>query len=277
MGHIGKGAQALLSKGTSNPHDQSIQDQLSKKHPQRKEDIALPTDEQLQHTRAELDPKQFAKALRSLNNLIAPGLGGLRNEHLLALVFPDFSGASSEAQEAENHLFQLAQLITKGALPPYFYTCYTAVRCIPINKQKPEDLQDGATMDCRPVGIGNAIRRLITKTLFDQFVGAFNAVTAPMQYGCGEKAGGTKMIFSVKVHTEANPTHATMSIDVANAFNEAKRAEILQALWTHPTLRPLWYYCYSTLLPISYVGVGSSTNLTNAPFFSVEGTQQGAI
>jgi hypothetical protein len=82
---------------------------------------------------------------------------------------------------------------------------------------------------------------------------------------------------SVKVHTEANPTHATISIDVANAFNEAKRAKILQALWEHPTLRPLWYYCYSTLLPISYVGVGSGTYLRNAPFFSAKGTQQGAI
>ena len=193
----------MVERYQQNP---TIQQQLHAKHPSRKEDIPLPSDEQLLNQYAELDEKEFKKQLRALDNLVAGGIGGLRNEHLLAIIFPALSGASPEALAAEKNLFNLAQLIVKGSLPPYFYTCYTAVRCIPLNKKSPEDVKEGEVMDCRPVGVGNALRRLITRTLFAPFVSDFNAVTAPMQYGCGEKAGGTKMYFSIAVHLEANPT-----------------------------------------------------------------------
>ena len=277
MGKVGRGASSLLSKGTSNPHCQHIREQLRIKHPLRKEPITSPTEEQLSHDRLQLVKADFLQLLRQLLNLRAPGLGGLRNEHLLALVFPAFSGASSKALEAEHHLFNLAQQIVTGALPQYFYTCFTAVRCVPLNKKNPEEIQEGGVMDCRPVGIGNALRCLITKALFKQVTQVFNKATSPMQYGCGEKAGGTKMYFNVKAHMEANPSHAVLSLDYSNAFNEASREKVLEALWTVPDLRPIWSFCYHLLLCKSYVGLGSGHSLTTAPFRSEEGTQQGAI
>ena len=109
MGKVGRGASSLLSKGTSNPHCQHIREQLRVKHPLRKTPITPPTEEQLSHDRLQLVKADFLQLLRQLLNLRAPGMGGLRNEHLLALVFPAFSGASSKALEAEHHLFNLAQ------------------------------------------------------------------------------------------------------------------------------------------------------------------------
>ena len=75
-GHVGKGAAALLSKGTSNPHNPTIQQQLHAKHPSRKEDIPLPSDEQLLNQCAELDEKEFKKQLRALDNRVAGGIEG---------------------------------------------------------------------------------------------------------------------------------------------------------------------------------------------------------
>jgi hypothetical protein len=231
----------------------------------------------MNHDRAELDQAEFRKLLRGLANLRTPGLGGLRNEHLLALVFPAHSGASPKALDAENQLFRLAQHIVKGTMPSYFYTLFTSVRCVPLNKKHLEELNEGDIMDCRPVGIGNSLRCLITKALFKQFTNIFIQATAPMQYGCGEKAGGSKMIFNLSAHMKANPTHTLASLDYSNAFNEASREQILEALWTVPDLRPIWAFIYHILVPKSHVGVGSGHNLTTAPFLSEEGTQQGAI
>ena len=273
-GRVGRGASSLLSKGTSNPNCPHIREQLKAKHPLRKVPIAPPTEEQLNHNRQELIKEEFLKLLRQLPNLRSPGLGGLRNEHLLALVFPAFSGASPKALAAEHNL---AQLIVTGALPQYFYTCFTAVLCVPINKKAPEELEEGGIMDCRPVGIGNALRCLITKTLFQQVTQVFNHATSPMQYGCGEKAGGTKMYFNIATHMEANPSHAILSLDYSNAFNETSRQKILEALWSVPDLRPIWCFIYHILLSKSHIGLGSGHNLTDADFSSEEGVQQGAI
>ena len=111
-------------------------------------------------------------------------------------------------------------------------------------QKNPEEIQEGGVIDCRPVGIGNALRCLITKALFKQVTQVFNKAYSPMQYGRGEKAGGTKMYFNIKAHMEANSTHAVLSLDYSNAFNEASREKILEALWTVPDLRPIWFFCY---------------------------------
>ena len=78
-------------------------------------------------------------------------------------------------------------------------------------------------MDCRPVGIGNSLRCLITKALFTQFTNIFIQSTAPMQYSCGKKAGGSKIIFNLSAHMEANSTHTLAFLDYSNAFNGANR------------------------------------------------------
>ena len=53
------------------------------------------------------------------------------------------------------------------------------------------------------------------------------------------------MYFNIAVHSEANPTHAVLAVDLSNAYNE----DIMKALWEFPTTRPLWNNCYNILPP----------------------------
>ena len=74
-GQTGKGARAPLSKGSSNPHDPSIREQLQKKHPLRKEEIPAPTDEQLNH---QTRTPNFAQnsSQRTFKHPLQPDRGG---------------------------------------------------------------------------------------------------------------------------------------------------------------------------------------------------------
>ena len=58
---------------------------METKHPKRKEPIKPLTEEQLGAVRKGLDPNRFMEELGRLKYNTAPGLGGLRNEHITAL------------------------------------------------------------------------------------------------------------------------------------------------------------------------------------------------
>ena len=59
--------------------------QMADKHPKRKEAIAALTAAELEAPRKGLSREVFGDKLRELKHDVAPGLGCLRNEHMLAL------------------------------------------------------------------------------------------------------------------------------------------------------------------------------------------------
>ena len=67
-------------------------------------------------------------------------------------------------------------------------------------------------------------------------------VTRPTQFGSGEKAGSTQLIFAAKLMLEENPTFVIGSVDVENAFNELECQAVLQKLWEEKRLHEMWYY-----------------------------------
>ena len=97
-------------------------------------------------------------------------------------------------------------------------------------------------MDCRPVAMGNSLRKVTTKALLAPFNDDIIEATKPTQFGCGESAGGSQMIFALKLQQECEPGHVLIALDVTNAYNEIQRAAILEAVWKNPKLRPLFYY-----------------------------------
>lgn len=120
QGHIKKATSALLSMGTSDPANPAISAQLKAKHPLRKGDIPPPTLEQLDHQRASFTIDEFRKAVRELNRLISPGLGGARNEYFQALLFHEQSDASAKAKDSLFQLYRFSQHIIQACLPWYF-------------------------------------------------------------------------------------------------------------------------------------------------------------
>ena len=275
-GQMRRARTAILSKGCSDPNDPPITAQMAAKFPCRKAPILPPTDEQCAFERACLPWDAFREVIVKLKPLTAPGLGCLRNEHLTALLFTSRSNVSPRAHDAFNRLHRFCDIITQGRLPWYFFAAWTATSLCALNKCEVEDLAAGATMDCRPVAKGNSLRKAVSRAVLGEFSKQIISNTAPTQFGCGAKAGGTQMIMASQLHLEAHPDHVVVSLDMENAYNEIIRARILQALWDKPDLRPLFMFFYKEMAPESYVGLGGGTQMRTAPFRSAEGEQQGA-
>ena len=277
IGKIQKATSSLLSLGTSNPSSPGIQDQLHVKHPSRKLPITPPTMEQISYERATFTVDEMCIAIKNLGRQVAPGLGGCRNEHLQALLFHHQSPVSSTAKDAVCQLHRVCHHIAMCSVPWYFFTAFTAIRLVALNKVDVSELAADAVPDVRPIGIGHSLRRLISRCIFEPYINVFCDSTKPTQYCVGEKGGITQCIFGMSSLLEANKDFVALSLDVENAYNETSRKAMLDATWNCPGLRPLFNFCYHSLLPESFIGLGAGTHLVNAKFKSMEGSQQGCV
>ena len=80
-----KARKLLQSNGLGDREDPAIVEQMTRKHPKRKEAIAELTAAELEAPRKGLSREVFGDKLRELKHDVAPGLGCFRNEHMLAL------------------------------------------------------------------------------------------------------------------------------------------------------------------------------------------------
>ena len=118
-----------------------------------------------------------------------PGIGGLRNEHLLALARPrtDFTIPAAAAAVESFTLLGSDVVVVTGRLPPWWFNTYIATRLVPGNKEKPTGDPDEVP-DCRPINIGGASRRAWTRAYMSPLRDIFNDITFPTQFGM-EKGG----------------------------------------------------------------------------------------
>ena len=277
LGQLKRARTNIVSNGVSDPNLPRIIEQMRQKFPKCKRSIPPPTDEQFNHSRANLDFGILKRKISSLKPRVAPGIGGLRNEHLTSIVFTDRSNASPKAKSAIHSFHELGNQIVKGNLPWFFYVAWTASGLTAMNKTTYDELGVDELMDCRPLMKGNSARKVITSAWIEPFKMKMVEVTRPTQFGSGEKAGGTQLIFAAKLMMEANPTFVIGSIDVENSFNEVQRQAVLQTLWKEERLRDLWYYAWRCKECKAYIGLGSGPQMEKAPFTSDEGEQQGAV
>jgi hypothetical protein len=140
---------------------------MKEKFPQRKAPITEPTDEQFRHDRATLDFDIFKNTVKALKPMTAAGLGGLRNEHLTALLYNARSNVPLGASTAIKKIFDLCCEVTQGNVPWYFMNGWVATSLSAVNKIDPRDLLPGQEMDCRPVAMGNTLRKVTTKALLE--------------------------------------------------------------------------------------------------------------
>jgi len=118
-----------------------------------------------------------------------------------------------------------------GSLAWYFYIAWTATSLSAVNKLDTASLAEGDLMDCRPVAMGNTLRKAVTHALFDPFLQDIIAETKPTQFGCREKAGGSQMISAISLILEACPDFVCMALDLKNAYNEISREDCLEEVW----------------------------------------------
>ena len=117
-------------------------DQMKRKHPLRKTPITPLTEAELQAEWKGISCKDLDNCLRSLKHDVSPGLGCMRNKHLLALLPNPEPQVTPSAAAVVDNPFDYANAIVKVRLPPYFYASWTACRLVPVNKVKPDDLPE---------------------------------------------------------------------------------------------------------------------------------------
>ena len=135
---------------------------MVRKHPARKQPITPLTVEEFQSPCKGINSEVFRETLKGLRHDVAPGIGGLRNKHLVSLMVKPDRQMVPSAAAAVDHLVGFANAVVKVEMPSYFYTVFVACRLVPANKVNPVDLPPDVTPDCRPVNIGRSDRHLFT-------------------------------------------------------------------------------------------------------------------
>eukprot|EP00957_Ditylum_brightwellii_P212397 15367214-Ditylum_brightwellii.AAC.6 len=101
--------------------------------------------------RHDISPEHLHKAICELSSDVAPGLGGIRNEHITSIHFSDQPDVTELAKYAVDHVCELTNAIHTGDLPDYFYAVYVATRLVAANKKEPAALDDDEEMPVHPI------------------------------------------------------------------------------------------------------------------------------
>ena len=116
----------MQSNGLADHSDLHMIEQMKAKHPARKRQLQDLPIEILQHARKGLDHDKFIEDLLHLPTDSAPGLDGLRNEHLKPLLFGPNRDVPAEAWQAVEEFYQLSNQIVQVNLSSYFYAGHVA-------------------------------------------------------------------------------------------------------------------------------------------------------
>jgi hypothetical protein len=160
---------------------------MRRKHPPSTSSIPPITPEQLSHGRFAIDHEEMVKTIRGLDSDTGPGIGGLRNEHLLALARPRTKFTIPAAAAAVESFSLLGSDVVTGRLPPWWYNTYIATRLVPGNKDKPTG-DPNEVPDCRPINVGGASRRALATTLGRTANSSTSMATISLLPGCPELA-----------------------------------------------------------------------------------------
>ena len=106
----------------------------------------------------------------------------------------------------------------------------------------------------RALVLGDVFRRLVARTLAQQFGAAFRTACAPFQYALSTRAGSEAVVRAVQTAIEADRRTTVLSIDGMGAYDHISRASMLEALRTHAPL--------TGLLPFASLFYGQASRYT---------------
>ena len=106
----------------------------------------------------------------------------------------------------------------------------------------------------RGIATGDVLRRLVTRTLAQQFNEKLAEATAPYQFALNTRAGTDCAALLLRSMLDQDPEAVVVSIDGVGAYDHVSRAAIFDQLLAIDSLRPLlpfvrmWYGHQSTYL-----------------------------
>ena len=259
LGQFSKARCHLLSPGMAEVSPQVLQ-QLREKHPPR----VVPID--WRHIDA--NPSEpihvtwdvLEEVLRKAPKLSSPGPSGLRTDHIQSLLFANLSTADKAAMS------EMFTDFTNARVPRNSLSALLAASLVPIRKSFESD-------DVRPVALGETLMKIPARCIAKTFRKRINEkLMSGFQFGEGVPGGLESVVHSIRVLLDQNPEFLALSIDMKNAFNTIRRADVAKQLHAQfPELIPFFKMCYDPKSRL-YVRTGHETLET---LVSEEGTRQG--
>ena len=170
------------------------------------------------------DRDLFASVLRETRRGLSASLSGGRNE---------FYKLCLEDEEALDSLTDVAECIARGLVPP-------AIRAALALSQLTAILKTNGKV--RGIAAGDALRRLVEKTLAKQFSSTFRQEVSPLNFGLADRSGTDGLIHLLRSSAERDPHRTIVSIDGIGAYDHISRSRMFQELWNVPSLRSLIPY-----------------------------------
>ena len=219
LAHLGKLSAAAKALTASPLAPASAQTLAALRDPERRPPAAqVPLDPNLGPCSV---PAAALSRDRLLANLRRAGLGaaagpsGCTNEHLRVLL---------DDEVCSELLASAAARLAGADLPPEAADALRLGRMVALTKP---------TGGVRALVMGDVFRRLVARTLAQQFGEHFRMACAPFQYALSTRARPEALVRALRAATEADPRTTVLSIDGVGAFDHISRASMLGALRSH--------------------------------------------
>ena len=142
LGQLKRARQMIKSNGRTETTLQHVVEQMVREFSERKMEMPTPKNAKFNHQRATIDFEVTRNSITSLNPIVSAGLGRLRNEHLLTLLFNERSHSNPRTKQAFGYLCSLSKEIVTSSLSWSFYIACASTSLTVLNKMMPEDLED---------------------------------------------------------------------------------------------------------------------------------------
>ena len=159
-----------------------------------------------------ITPDALAAALRTSKRGSAPGLSGMRAEHLQLLL-----------QDAEGLelLAYAGTCLARAEVPSEVVAALALARLTALSKP------NGGV---RSIATGDTFRRLVSRVLARQWANVFDAATQPFQYALQARAGTDALAALLRTELELRPDTTIVSLDGRSAYDCISRRAFLTKL-----------------------------------------------
>ena len=253
-------------------------------HPPRKrmDDVTIPTDPLVAPRRdgsALISQDALLKAVAKAPAHSAPGIDGMRHEHLKVLV---------QTQHGLESVLAIARQIARGDVPAAVADLLATSRLVAFSKDtlaNTNAARDSAharnipfVPAVRPIGIGLVLTRITTSALIETHLDAITAAILPdLQHGFRNRSGAELIQHAVRIGMQAAPAAGCLQLDLRNAFNTVSRERIFQIISDTPALAyllPIYRLLYLDRHAPLLLYDGDHLHATLA---SAEGVRQGCV
>jgi hypothetical protein len=119
-------------------------------------------------------------------------------------------------------------------LPPWFMQAMQGAELLAIIM---EESRRGNKGDHRPMVISNTLSKVADKAMMVERHEDYMRKMPPQQVGVGVKFAAELLAMGIRITLHLMPDHILVSIDIRNAYNTMRRADILERQRGHMTLR----------------------------------------